>query len=149
MRPGTLLDPWTQMIVPSLPALLTYASWQPVSYVCPLLCSIFVDTFKNNQVFVIAPWALDQVRVENFLPAVQTLNITSAWKRLSNLFPAFAGVGVYSLLKELVLGLSPVALTLAILVLSWAALVHVRQVSLSSFNIGLKLVVLQQLRSSR
>ena len=142
MRPGALLNPWTQMIVPSLPALLTYASWQPVSYVCPLLCSIFVDTFKNNQVFVIAPWALDQVRVENFLPAVQTLNITSAWKRLSNLFPAFATVGVYSLLKELVLGLSPVALTLAILVLSWAALVHVRQVSLSSFNISLKLVVL-------
>ena len=141
MRPGTLLDPRIQMVVPSLTALLTDASWQPMSYVCPLLSSLFVDTFENNQVFFIEPLSFDQVRVENFLPAVQTLNITSVWKPLSNLFPAFAFVGVYSLFKELVLGLGPVALTLAILVLSWASFVHVRHVSLSSFNLGLKFVV--------
>ena len=101
-----------------------------MSYFCPLLRSLFVDTFENNQVFVITPRSFDQIRVENFLPAVQTLNIASIWKHLSNLFPAFAFVGVYSLFKELVFGLGPVALTLAILVFSRAALVHVRLVSL-------------------
>lgn len=40
VAPSDLLDPWVQVVVPSLPALLPDSPWQVLSYLRPLLWAI-------------------------------------------------------------------------------------------------------------
>lgn len=97
------------MVVPSLSALLSNSTRQVFSNLGPLLRSILLNKVQNHSIFFISPRSLDKIRVQNFLPPMKTLDISSARKALRNLFPIFASILANSLLENLIFFGSPVA----------------------------------------
>lgn len=123
------------MIVPSFSALLSDSSWQVIRYLCPLLRPLEVYEAQQKSVFDLGPWAFNQSWIEDFLPSVEALDVSSSGERLRDLFPIFAAIYSYRLCQFLVLLLCPMAFYLHIrisfmylscLVLRWPSLVKMR-----------------------
>ena len=70
------------MVMPSLTALLADSAWKVLSNLGPFLGTILLDKMQHHSIFFFSPGAFDQVRVENLLPPVETLNVGSAWEAL-------------------------------------------------------------------
>ena len=80
VAPSDLLDPLVQVVVPSLPALLPDSPGQVLSYLSPLLWAIKLNKLDNKPILLLGPRTLDQVRVEDLLPPVQTLHVCATRK---------------------------------------------------------------------
>ena len=92
--PVVLLDPRIQMVVPALATLLPDAAWQVVRDVGPLLGAVALHQRQHKLVFFLAPGALDECRIEHFLPSMQALDVSAAIQTLRNLLPIFTIVAL-------------------------------------------------------
>jgi hypothetical protein len=101
--PANLLNLRVQMVVPSFSTLLTDASWKILSDESPFLGSIFVNQMKNHLILFISPRALDETWIQDLLPAMKTLNVSSPRKLFGNLLPVFAPMLANSFCKVLIL----------------------------------------------
>ena len=148
-RPGGVpLDHWVEMVVPSFTALLADSSREMVGDLSPLLRTVEVDQVQQQSILDVSPWTFDESGVENLLPPMEALDISSSSESLGDLLPVLASIDFDCLCKLLVLALSPVALdfhramVLSSLVLCWASLVEMRikhlmaNQPLLSFTIG-------------
>lgn len=80
VAPSDLLDPWVQVVMPSLPALLPDSPGQLLSYLRPLLWAIKLNKLDDKTILLLGPRTLYQVRVEDLLPPVQTLHVCATRK---------------------------------------------------------------------
>lgn len=103
LGPADLLDLRVQVIMPALPALLSDAAWQVFSHESPLLRAVLVNEMKYHAILFLSPRALDQTRIEYFLPSVKALNVSAARKLLGNPFPVFTTMLSYSFCQMLIL----------------------------------------------
>jgi hypothetical protein len=85
--PTVFLDIRIQMVVPTFTTLLTDATFQIMSNLRPVLSTVNFHLVHEVAVFLLCPWPLDHLRVENLLPAVQTLDICAELKSFSNTLP--------------------------------------------------------------
>ncbi len=114
-----------QMVVPALSTLLSDAAWQVVGDISPLLSPLPLHKYKYKHVLFFGPGAFHEVRIQNFLPSMEALDISAAWQLLSYFLPVLAIESGHGSLEQVVLSSSPVALVLTILVFSRACLVDV------------------------
>lgn len=89
-RPLGFLDHRIQMIVPSLSTLFTYSSREILSNWGPFPWSSFLNKHYHKFVLKISPRAFDQFGVQNFLPSMKTLYISSALELESDFLPTFS-----------------------------------------------------------
>lgn len=87
--PWIFLNHWIQMVVPALSTLLSDSSVEMGSNLCPLLSALLLDKQQNHPVLFLCPRTFDKARIQNFLPAVKTLNVSSPRKVFSDLLPVF------------------------------------------------------------
>ena len=87
LRPPLFLDVRVQVVVPPLPALLPDPSWQFLCNERPVLRPVDADHLSDYLIFLFAPRSLHQSRVQNFLPPVKALHITTVPEELGDLFP--------------------------------------------------------------
>jgi len=87
--PLIFLDHGIQVIVPPFTALFANAPIQVLRNCCPLNGAILTHQLEHGPVFFLRPGALDEARVEHFLPAMETLDISAAGEVFGNLFPVF------------------------------------------------------------
>lgn len=64
-----------QMIMPAFAALFPDSSRQVLRDLCPFLRSALLDEVQNEAILLLRPRALNQVRIEHFLPPMQALHI--------------------------------------------------------------------------
>mmetsp|Transcript_7056 Transcript_7056/g.8102 ORF Transcript_7056/g.8102 Transcript_7056/m.8102 type:complete len:268 (-) Transcript_7056:157-960(-) len=76
-----------QMVVPPFTTLLSDATRQVLRYHRPLLGTHFRYELQDDFVLLFCPWPLDESWVEDFLPAVETLDVGAVFEILGNLFP--------------------------------------------------------------
>lgn len=107
LSPFTLVDVRIQVVVPTLTALLTESPLELASNEGPFLVPMDLDQPHHCGVFLRRPWPFDEARFEDFLPSMQTLNIASAGKSISNLLPVLPRVGVHGLPEYLIFVLRP------------------------------------------
>ena len=72
-----------------LSALLPNASVKSLSDLAPVLGSVLLHIVDEGTVFLLGPRAFDHLRVEDFLPAVEALNIGSFVQSFSDTLPIF------------------------------------------------------------
>ena len=101
--PSNLLDLRVEVIMPTLTALLANASREMLCNQSPLLRPILVNQVKNHTVLILSPRAFDKAWIENLLPSVKTLDISSAGKLFSNFLPIFASMLLYCICQMLIL----------------------------------------------
>ena len=112
LTPLLSVNTWVQVIVPSiqktgtwlgnslkkasipLTALLANAARQRSGNCRPVARAVLVDHFHYDLVLMLAPRALHQARIQNFLPAMQTLHVSAVLKEGSDSFPVFSLWGV-------------------------------------------------------
>lgn len=87
--PTILLNVGVQVVVPTFTALLTDATLQIMGYLAPVLSAVQTDLIDEKAILLLGPGALDHLRVEDFLPSVQTLDVCAILESLSNAFPVF------------------------------------------------------------
>lgn len=109
LTPFVFLDSWIQVIVPSLTTLLSNSSGKSLGNVAPVLCSKLLDVFSKLAVFLTAPRTLDHHRIENLLPPVQALHVSSVREVLCNLLPVLGPVFIDQLSELPVLLFIPVS----------------------------------------
>ena len=124
------------MVVPPLSTLLTNPSWEVLSDVSPLLRALLSHKSEHERVLLFAPWPLDKLWVEHFLPPVKALNISPPLEAHGDSLPVAAFVLFDSIGQQLVLLPSPVALVGSILVLCGPRLVDRRILKLSLTDYG-------------
>jgi hypothetical protein len=70
---------------------------------------VHLDKLENKAVLLLGPRALDEARVEHFLPSMKALHISSSLKRLSDLLPVLTSVFFHGITKSAILFICPVA----------------------------------------
>jgi hypothetical protein len=83
------------VVMPAFPALLPDAARKELSDLRPILRSVFLHRLDELMVLCIQPGTLDHLRVEDLLPAVEALDVSSIIKMFSNTFPVLASKSVY------------------------------------------------------
>lgn len=96
-----------EVVVPTLTTLLTNASRQMAGDETPVLRSVFPHQCRNLGVFLRRPGSFDEFRVEDLLPAVQTLQVSSVGKVLRYGLPTFGSEGVNQVAEQAVFFRSP------------------------------------------
>lgn len=96
------------MVMPPLTALFADTALKRVCDMSPFLRTFILNKHQNFFVFLLCPRSFDQTRVEDFLPAMETLNVSAAGKVLSDLLPVLLVIARDSISQEDVLFLSPV-----------------------------------------
>ena len=87
-RPFALVDAWIEMIVPSLPTLLSYAAREVLRYSCPVSRAIFFDAFCESFVFLFRPVAHDESRaVGQLQPSRVALDLGFAGQQFADSCP--------------------------------------------------------------
>lgn len=71
------------------PTLFANPAWEGRCYERPILGSMGLNHLHDFVVLRIRPRSLDKLRVEDLLPPVQTLDISSVLKVRSNVLPVF------------------------------------------------------------
>jgi hypothetical protein len=92
IRPLVFLNGRIQMIVPSFTTLLSNSSWKSMGYITPVLCSVFCNIFRKLCIFLPTPRTFDHHWIENFLPSMETLDISSLGEMIGNLLPVFSSM---------------------------------------------------------
>jgi hypothetical protein len=87
--PSNLLNFGVQMIMPSLAALFTDTARKMFGNKCPLLRAIFIDQMKDHSILFLSPWAFNEAWIQDFLPSVQTLNVSAFQGALRQSFSNF------------------------------------------------------------
>lgn len=100
--PFVLLDVGVQVVVPALAALLSDAPWECLRDVRPVLGSELFNIFREFLVFLGCPGTFDHGGIEDFLPAMQALDIGSVVEVRCNLLPVFCAKLVDELGKLLI-----------------------------------------------
>lgn len=121
--PDALLDLWVQMIMPSFSTLLANTARETVSNLSPFLRSFLLYKNEHKLIFFFAPGSFNQIRVQDLLPSVQTLDIGATRQCLCNFLPILASILLDSSCKHLVFGLGPMTLGWPVLVLGGPGLV--------------------------
>ena len=129
--PVVFLDSWVEVVMPSLTALLSNPSWEILSNTCPFLGTFLLNQLHNESIFFLGPWTFYKIWVQNFLPSVQALDISSSWNHLGNLLPVLLIVLFDSDLQLVILLSCPMTFVGTILVLGWTSLVQSGVFSLS------------------
>ena len=80
------------MIVPSFTTLFAKTSLELTSNKGPLLLAMNLDESNDSGIFFRSPGTLNETGLENFLPSVETLNVTATRKMGGNLFPILSRV---------------------------------------------------------
>ena len=109
------LDHRVQVIVPALATLLPDAPRQVVRVLGPELRSILgplywpvdIHQVQQQSVLDVSPRTLDERWIQNLLPAVETLHISSVLEAFSDSFPVFGTHLLHKLLQLLVLQEKP------------------------------------------
>ena len=130
--PCILLNFWVQVIMPSLSALLTNPARKMLCNRSPFLRSLFLDQSQNKSIFLNTPRSLHKVRIQDFLPPMQALNISASIEAFGNLLPVSAPVLLHSYGQLLVFFSCPVAFVSSILVFCRPSFVEVWILSLTS-----------------
>ena len=107
--PDTFFDLGVQMVVPSLSALLPNPAWQAISNLSPFLRAFLLHKDQHQLVLFFAPRPFDQTRVEDFLPPMQTLNISPAFEGLSNFLPVPSPINFDCLCQLVIFLLRPMS----------------------------------------
>ena len=81
--------------MPAFPALLPDAARKELSDLRPILSSVFFHRLDEHMIFCIEPGTLDHLRVEDLLPAVEALDVSTIIKMFSNTFPVFASKSIH------------------------------------------------------
>ena len=76
-----------------LAALLAYPAREMRSDLAPSLGPVLLDTVHKDSILLLGPGPLHHLRIKNFLPPVQTLDIRTIFELLSDLLPVF---GLYA-----------------------------------------------------
>ena len=87
--PPILFDVWVQVIVPTLSALLSDSAFEVVCNLTPVLGAIHLHLLNQHTIFFFCPGTLYHFRIKYLLPSVETLDVRSALKALSDSFPIF------------------------------------------------------------
>lgn len=103
LAPNYLLNLRIQMIVPSFSTLFSYSTRKWLSNQSPFLWSILVHKVKHKSVFLFSPRPFEEIRVKDFLPPVEALDIGSSWQLLGYLFPAFPSMFLDSSIESIIL----------------------------------------------
>jgi len=83
------------MVVPSFSALLAYSSGKVTCNQAPVLWTMLIYHVKDYLVFFLCPWSFCKSRIQNFLPAMQALNVGSPCKLSCNGFPLLSSMLLY------------------------------------------------------
>ena len=138
LAPPDLLDLGIQVVVPPLPALLADSPRQMLRDQSPLLRPVLVHQVQHHLVFVFSPRSLDETRIQDLLPSVQTLHVSPPGQLLGDLLPVLASVLLHCVRQLLILFLSPVAFAVG----SRSAHLAISAVSVPSFVIlGIVVIV--------
>eukprot|EP00053_Salpingoeca_punica_P008611 m.77034 g.77034 ORF g.77034 m.77034 type:complete len:398 (-) comp14674_c1_seq9:234-1427(-) len=108
--PGRLLDVRRQMVVPPFAALLADAALEVRGDDGPALGAKLLHQLHNHLVLLLCPGTLDELWVEDLLPAVQALHVGAVGEVLGDALPALALVQLDGVAQQLVLLLAPAAL---------------------------------------
>lgn len=118
------------MIMPSLSALFAYSTGQIFSYKAPILRAVFSNKADDQFVLFFClnkirkyPWAFNEFGVQNLLPSVEALDVSSLLEKSGNAFPISGSVLIYELLQFLVFFLGPPSL-LDVLIFLGVVMIH-------------------------
>lgn len=70
-----------------LTALLANTTLEELGDLTPVLGLELVNLFDKNAIFFFSPRAFFHIRIQDFLPAVEALDISAVFETLSNFFP--------------------------------------------------------------
>jgi hypothetical protein len=80
LSPLASLDVGIEMVVPSLSALLADSAGELARDDAPVLGSVFLNQNDDLGVFFLSPRSFDQFGVQNLLPSMETLDVSSVRK---------------------------------------------------------------------
>jgi hypothetical protein len=95
------------MVVPSLTALLTDTPRKMVGNVLPLLGTTIADQLEKELILNFSPGPFNEVWIQNFLPPMEALNISSPFYRFSNFLPRLTLIDPDGFCQLLILCFSP------------------------------------------
>lgn len=153
---GAPLDVWIQVVMPSLPALLANSSGKMICYRCPLLWTVNIHQMEEQSILDVGPGTFDERGIENLLPPVQALDVSSTVEGLRDLLPVLASIDPHCLSEFLVLDFGPMPLNFGVgpfrilrpLVLGGSTFVkvRVRHLVLNQLPLGLDVIDIVFLR---
>ena len=73
--------------MPAFSTLLANSAGKVLGNLCPLFGSSLLDKLDDQLVLELSPRALDELRVEYFLPSVQTLYVGASFELARDLLP--------------------------------------------------------------
>jgi hypothetical protein len=109
VTPAYLLNPRVEVVVPSFSALLSNSARKMLCYLSPLLRTILLNEVEDESILLFGPRALDKARVQNLLPSMQALDISSSIQGLSNFLPILTSVSFDCFSEHIVFLFGPVA----------------------------------------
>lgn len=95
--PGFLFDARIEMVVPAFTTLFSDSPWEMAGDRSPVFRSIFAHQLDNDFVFFLCPGAFHEMRIENFLPAMETLHASASRQMRRNFLPVFPSVQFHRL----------------------------------------------------
>mmetsp|Transcript_47604 Transcript_47604/g.114278 ORF Transcript_47604/g.114278 Transcript_47604/m.114278 type:complete len:306 (+) Transcript_47604:1197-2114(+) len=102
-RPLLALDLGVEVVVPSLAALLSDAAGKLLRDFGPLLRAELADELDDLVVLLLGPRPLDELGVEDLLPAVEALDVRALLEILGDLLPVLALVLRHGAAEDVVL----------------------------------------------
>ena len=112
VSPFVLLDARVEVVVPSFSALFPNSSRQSLSNVTPIFCAKLFDIKGKSIIFILTPGSFDHGRVQNFLPPVQALDVSSLVKVRGYSLPVPSPVFLNKLRKLVVLLSVPISFSI-------------------------------------
>jgi hypothetical protein len=105
--PGFLANVGVKVIVPSFTTLLANTTRKIRCNQGPFLGPVLANELDNLAIFLGCPGSLDKCGLENLLPAMEALHLTSAGQMRRNKLPVLGSMIFHSLLQSIILLLGP------------------------------------------
>lgn len=99
--PLVLLDIRVKVVVPALAALFADSPWECLGDVAPIFCAKFLDILCEPFILFLAPGTFHHGRIENFLPSVEALDVSSLIQERGYSLP-ISSTKLHDELRELV-----------------------------------------------
>jgi hypothetical protein len=87
LAPAVFLYVWIQVVVPSFAALLSDSAFQVIGNLTPILSAVKPHLLDQKSVFFFCPGTLYHLRIQNFLPTMQTLHVSPLIKSFCYALP--------------------------------------------------------------